>query len=360
MSDSSQIHALYEFSPGFLGDCSIAFANERELAQADFQMQSSVDFSFVQSSRNKVHVMSAVTMILQRQQMAIMKHDSDLPLWPMNEKQFHAARYRRNQLQILNSVIGILLGLLRDLPGVSTTAAMDTRVIRLENILTDSTTSILTDFRATLNAGLGTRNPAKIRKNCWVECAFTLWLCGLWLRYSSNKRDNSSPSSSLPCTLLRWLDFLSRVYETPPETVASEKPHSETQLLCKSFLAMIRAAATRNPCSVYGNPSVTVPYLEWCLNIIRQEGVMCPNLEGKTAEENDEYFLFLDDPRMTWVSRILPTIDLRRLNLMESSANDRSKRPSNVGLVQVSSGGEQGRALGIAALFKTAIPHIRR
>ena len=45
---------------------------------------------------------------------------------------------------------------------------------------------------------------------------------------------------------------------------------------------------------------------------------------------------------------------------MKSSANDRSKRPSNVGLVQVSSGGEQGRALGIVALFKTAISHIRR
>ncbi|MCJ1265286.1 hypothetical protein MMC22_005161 [Lobaria immixta] len=316
-SDSIRSQALYEFSPGFIGDCSIAFANEREVAESDFQLQSSVDFSSGQLSRNKLHVMCAVTMILQRQQMAIMKHDLDLPLWPANEKQFHAARYRRNQLQILASVIEMLLESLRSFPGLSMATAGDMKVIRLENILTDSTTNILTDFRAALNAGLGTRNPEKIRKNGWVECAFALWLCGLWLRYSSIIRDTASLTSSLPSKFSRWLVFLSRVYRTPPEIepqreqmvepvksgsyvtscteiTAAEQNRDETQSLCESFLAVIHAAATRNPSSLYGDPSVTVGHLAWCLNIIRQEGVMCPNLEGKLGDENDEFILFLE------------------------------------------------------------------
>lgn len=316
-SDSIRSQALYEFSPGFIGDCSIAFANEREVAESDFQLQSSVDFSTAQPSRNKLHVMCAVAMILQRQQMAITKHDLDLPLWPANEKQFHAARYRRNQLQILASVIEILLESLRSFTGLSMATARDMKVIRLEDILTDSTTNILTDFRAALNAGLGTRNPAKIRKNGWVECAFTLWLWGLWLRYSSIIRDTASITSSLPSNFSRWLVFLSRVYRTPPEIepqreqmvelvksgsyvtscteiTASEQNRDETQSLCESFLAVIHAAATRNPSSLYGDPSVTVGHLAWCLNIIRQEGVMCPNLEGKLGEENDEFILFLE------------------------------------------------------------------
>lgn len=316
-NDLSRSQTLYEFSPGFLGDCSIAFANERELAESDFLLHSSVDFSFVKYSRNKVHVMCAVIMIMQRQQLAIMKHDLDLPQWPANEKQFHAARYRRNQLQILISVIGILLESLRSLPGLGMSTDEDMRVLRLENILTDSTVNILTDFRAALNAGLGTRNPAKIRKNGWVECAFTLWLCGLWLRYSSNIRENAPSTSSLPSNLSRWLVFLSRVYCTPPESephrekmiepvqsdshaarcaevFATAQNHDETQLLCESFLAVIQAAIARNPRSLYGDGSVTTAQLGWCLNIIRQEGVMCPNLEGKTGEEDDEYVLFLE------------------------------------------------------------------
>lgn len=321
-SSKKDFQVLYEFSPGFLGDCSIAFANERELAESDFQLHSSVDFSVPQFSRNKVHVMCAVTMILQRQQMAITKHDLDLPLWPANQKQFHAARYRRNQLQILDSVAGMLLGSIRSLPGLSMITTRDIRMIRLENILTNSPASILTDFRAALNAGLGTRNPAKIRKNGWVECAFTLWLCGLWIRYPSNIREDACSTSSLPSNLSRWLVFLNRVYRTSPKIkphmehivnpvdydsqetcctgiMTSEQSFDETQLLCESFLAVIEAAVTRNPRTLYGDTAVTIAHLRWCLNIIRQEGVMCPDLEGRIGEENDEYILILENTGTT-------------------------------------------------------------
>ena len=299
LQDHSDIRC--EFSLGFLGDMSIAFANKREIAESDFQLQSNIDFSSAQSSRNKFHVACAVTMILQRQQMAITKHDSDLPPWPQNENQFHAARYRRNQVQTLNSGISSLLSYLQELRGLKKSAARDVRIIRLEDILTDGSQGFLADFRATLNAGLGTRNAARIRKNLWVECVFTLWLCGLWLHTESEGVSVCSGSSS---TILRWVSFLRRAYKFPAEAGsqgAHTTPNSdivvgvEIHLLCESFILVIQAAVTKNPRSLYRNPDVNIDRLKWCLNIIREEGVMCPDLNGNLDEEEDEFLLFLDD-----------------------------------------------------------------
>lgn len=300
----------YKFSPGFLADSSIAFANKREITEFNFDLKSCVDFSSTRFSRNKLHVLSAVAMILQKQQMAITKHDSNLPPWPQNEKQFHAARYRRNQLQILESVIESLLGSLGNLAGLRNPTSRAIAFVRLEIILTEPSQGFLTDFRAILNAGLGTRNAAKIRKNCWVECVFTLWLCGLSLWHQHNAQANSSSfGSSFSSKILQWLGFLRHFYGTPTKIESSSKPihrdlhrvrisdgsDDETRLLCTSFLAVIQTAILKNPHSLYGSSDVTVNDLEWCLNIIREEGVMCPNLEGKAGEEYDEFVLFLDD-----------------------------------------------------------------
>lgn len=293
--------ASCEFSPGFLSDMSIAFANKREIAHSDFQLRSSINLSSAQSSRNKLHVACAVTMILQRQQMAITKHDFDLPMWPQNERQFHAARYRRNQLQILNYGIDSLLSYLRELTERKKAAGGDVRTIRLEHILTENSQEILTDFRAALNAGLGTRNAAKIRKNRWVECAFSLWLCGLWVHAH---RGGVSGLSDSTCKILRWLNFLRKVYIFPIEPgphdgqSGMEGYHDASEdipLLCESFMAVVEAAVKKNPRSLYGDSGVTAARLAWCLNIIREEGIMCPNLDGKTGEDDDEYILFLED-----------------------------------------------------------------
>lgn len=286
-----------EFSPGFLLDMSIAFANKREIALPNFQLRSSVNFLSAQPSRNQLHVACAVTMILQRQQMAITKHDLDLPMWPQNERQFHAARYRRNQLQILNHGIDSLLSYLRELTELENPVDGDVRTVRLEHILTDNSQEILTDFRAALNAGLGTRNAAKIRKNRGVECAFSLWLCGLWV-YSH--REGVSDST---CKMLRWLNFLRRVYRFTTDLrphegqfgIEGDRDASEDiPLLCESFMTVIKAAVKKNPSTLYGDSAVTAARLAWCLNIIREEGFMCPNLYGKTGEDDDEYVLFLE------------------------------------------------------------------
>lgn len=297
----SNSQASCEFSPGFLLDMSIAFANKREIVQSNFQLPSSVDFSTAQSSRNELHVASAVTMILQRQQMAITKHDLDLPMWPQNERQFHAARYRRNQLQVLNYGIDSLLSYLRELTELKKTVGGDVKAVRLEHILTDNSQEILTDFRAALNAGLGTRNAAKIRKNRWVECAFSLWLCGLWVH---SHREGVSRLSDSTCRMLRWLNFLHRVYRFTTDLRPHERQfgmegdHDASEdipLLCESFMTVVEAAVKKNPRTLYGDSAVTAARLAWCLNIIREEGVMCPNLDGKTGEDDDEYVLFLED-----------------------------------------------------------------
>lgn len=293
--------ASCEFSPGFLSDMSIAFANKREIAHSNFQLRSSIDFSSTQPSRNKLHVACAVTMILQRQQMAITKHDFDLPMWPRNERQFHAARYRRNQLQILNHGIDSLLSYLRELTELKKPVGGDLRTVRLEHILTDNSLEILTDFRAALNAGLGTRNAAKIRKNRWVECAFSLWLCGLWVHAH---REGASRLSDSTCKMLRWLNFLRRVYGFTVDLGPHERQfgiegdhdaNEDIPLLCESFMTVAEAAVKKNPRSLYGDSAVTAARLAWCLNIIREEGIMCPNLDGKTGEDDDEYVLFLED-----------------------------------------------------------------
>lgn len=306
---SDRDQTLYKFSPGFLRGISISFANKRETAESNFNLESCVDFLNTRLSRNKLHVMCAVMMILQRQRSAIRKYDPDLPPWPQNERQFHAARYRRNQLQILNAVIQSLLGSLRDIAGLSPLASKAKGSVRLESILTETPRGFLTDFRAALNAGLGTRNAAKIRKNGWVECAFTIWLYGLFLWQSSAQTDGASYGPSFSSEISLWLIFLRRFYGTPFRTKPKVGPvhydsdrlgisgesGGENRLICTSFMAVIRAAINKNPYSIYGSSEVTVDDLEWCLNIIREEGIMCPNLEGEMGEETDEFILFLED-----------------------------------------------------------------
>lgn len=310
----------YEFSRHFLEECSLAFSNKREVAKADFSFQFCEDFLDSSLSRNKLHVMCSVTMMLQRQLAAIAKHDEDLPQWPQNDRQFHAARYRRNQLRILSSVVNSLIGELRMIKGVGSPTAGNIRAVRLEYILLDSPQGLLTDFRSVLNAILGTRNPYKIRKHGWVECAFTVWLCGLFL-WDLRNGPIGFACSEFSANILKWLKFLRRVYGEPfivntsqqklmelhgqnkndeltiknPETNLYDDDIDERLSLVQSYLAAIITAVKKNPISLFGDSEVTIPYLMWCLNVVREEGVMCPNLEGKVDEENDEFILYMDN-----------------------------------------------------------------
>ena len=299
--------ASYEFSPGFLDEIATALCNHREktASQASFQDQN--DFSTAGLSRKKLKVMATIVMLVQRQLSDILKYDAQIPKWPDNERQFHAARYRRGQLHILRTVNTSLLGNLSGLSGLNGNAARDFRVVRLEHMLVESPSPLLPDFRAALNAGLGTRKAAKIRDRGWVECAFTLWVCGIWLYGQSSKFGSLSLiGKGLESAIASWIVFLRQAYPDNPivqhtsptngygQSSLTAAVNEEEASLVDSSLCVIQAAVQKNPSSIYNNPACTKSRLTWCVNIVKQESVMCPDFEGKSGDEFDELFLFIE------------------------------------------------------------------
>ena len=294
----------YEFSPGFLDEISAALANNRERTIGVSCFQGHTDFSGGTLSRNKLKVIATVAMIVQRQFLIISVHNSILPQWPETASEFHAARYRRSQLYILRSVNTSILSRLSDLVGVTDQSARDVRIVRLEHMLTQSPSPVLTDYRALLNAGLGTRKAAKIKKHGLVECAFTLWVCGIWLwSQSSYLETNDSGTPSIQQYVCQWLTFLDVNYPRAPSSrqksggengpvIASK--HQDDGLTIASYLKAIEAAVQKNPNSLYSNPACTTSRLQWCLDIVREESVMCPSLEGSPDEDSDELVMFLE------------------------------------------------------------------
>lgn len=310
-----------EFSPNFLGDCSKIFSNTREIAVSDFYSQAIVDLSDGELSRNKFHVICIVTKILQKKWRAITQHNDKLPKWPERTKAFHAARYRRNQVHLLGSLTNRFLQLLRIGVGKDSVLERDRRLVRLEHILTQSPREFITDFRAALHAGLGTRNPDRIRSKGWVECVFTLWLCGLslWKTFERQEVENSG-DPIFTTYILNWLRFLEQIYGHPDENQADQelipqinnepieeegtdyktlKSSTDNILVAKSYLTVVEAGAKKNPHSLYGKSEVTLARLAWCLNIMTEEGVMAPNLDGNDSEEADEFILFMETGKLS-------------------------------------------------------------
>lgn len=307
----------YEFSPNFLRNCSKIFSNTREIAVSNFYSQASVDFSDDELSRNKFHVICIVTKILQKKRRAITQHNHKLPKWPESTMAFHAARFRRNQVHLLDLLTNHFLQLLSTVVGKDSLQGTDRRLVRLEHILTQSPQDFVTDFRAALHAGLGTRNPDKIRSKGWEECAFTLWLCGLSLRKTFERQGlDNARDPTFTSYILSWLCFLEQVYGHPDEfqtdqEIVSQLNNNEPSeaenadsttlnstidniLVAKSYLTVVEAAVKKNPHSLYGKSEVTLARLVWCLKIVTEEGVMAPNLDENDSEEADEFILFME------------------------------------------------------------------
>lgn len=302
----------YEFSPHFLECFSIAVENPREAHIADDCPVYEMDFSNREFSRNKLHVICAVFMILQKGSRAIRKHDEDLPQAPQNNKQVDAARYRDSQLRILDSVLGSMYTFLKSVTTATPPETGTLRVLRLEHILTDLPKSLLKDLRGVLNAGMRTRDPMKLRERGGVDFAFTAWLCGLWIYSQSGTREEDAISP----IYLRWLRFLQQSYAEPSEGSIDHPNHEnpileeraewfdpvrsasgdakmESTFIAKSYLDAVQAATEKRPSSIYNDKRITVGRLEWCLNIIKHEGVWCPSLGQEEDEEDDDWALFL-------------------------------------------------------------------
>lgn len=288
----------YIFSPGFLEYASIAFSNQREFQQDNIGRTFEIDSLELGLTRLKLHVVCAVVMILQRQQALIIQHNSRLPQWPANDRQFHAARYRRGQLRILQITTDSIIRRVRCLSGLETSCPRDMRLVQLEHILEESPKQLATDFRSLLHAGFGTRNPTRIRSGLLVESTFALWLCGLWLLTitSVGFRPLFATESAFGLKISQWLLFLRRVYDHSFETIAeSISARLEGCVpLAESCYTVIKAGVKKKPASIYNRPEVTHERLLWCLDIIQEESFMSPGLDGKSGEEHDGFMLFME------------------------------------------------------------------
>ncbi len=303
----------FEFSPQFLEYFSIAVENPREARMADDCQASETQLSDRNFSRNKLHVVCAVIMILQKGQRAIRKHDKDLPEAPQNSKQVDAARYRDSQLRILDIVLESMCSFLKSVTSANSLEASNPGVVRLEHILTTSPKSLLKDLRGVLNAGLRTRDPIKIRERGGVDFAFTTWLCGLWVYFQSGPRE----ADEINPIYVRWLRFLQHNYAEPSEESTNQQrsedsvreerdewfdpvrntsgdDEPDSAFIAKSYLDAVQAATEKRPQSVYNDGRITVRRLEWCLNIVKNEGVWCPTLDQGGDEEDDDWVLFLE------------------------------------------------------------------
>ncbi|KAL8997329.1 MAG: hypothetical protein Q9169_003363 [Polycauliona sp. 2 TL-2023] len=287
----------YLFSPGFLEEASIAFSNAREHGRG-FSSTDTTLFAGP-ATRNKLHTACAIAMMLQKHYVDLTASNLNLPRWPRNQRQFHAARYRRGQLHILRTVIMSIVTSMRCLVGLDTSWPRDKRLLRLELILKAGPKDFLVDFRAVLHVGYGTRNAEKIRQQMLLDPTFTLWLCGLWLWTLPNLDTDYSmcDRAALPTRTASWIAFIRQTYGDESEIGrqwAAIPASEEGSSLAESCYYIIQTAAAKNPQSIYSDPKVDVGRLVWCLRVIREETFMCPDLDGRTGDETDEIMLFLE------------------------------------------------------------------
>ncbi|KAL8666989.1 MAG: hypothetical protein Q9202_000911 [Teloschistes flavicans] len=295
--DANNNESSHLFSPKFLAHCSMAFSNARE--HNDGYSSSDTELFATVMTRNKLHTACAIAMILQKQYLDILAKNVDLPAWPKNARQFYAARYRRGQLLILQAVIESIVKNLHGLIGLAPDGSRERRILRLDHILKAGPQDFLSDFRALLHVGLGTRNADRIKHQGSVDTVFTLWLCGLrlWTLAAADTDDHLPVRSELPTRTAKWLSFVCKTYGQDSEIGrrwATMPASNEGKSLVEGCLYMIKAAAVKKPQSLYNRPAATSGLLLWCFRVILEESFMCPGLDGQVGEENDEIMLFLE------------------------------------------------------------------
>ena len=288
----------YRFSPGFLADCSLALLNGRERNQCMTCTQHDCKFSSITLSRNKLHTLSSIMMILQEKRAGIRKHDKNLPPTPQNKNQEFASIYRSSQLNILEGVLACLSSTLQSI--IQLKFEEQPRIVHIQDILTSYPKSLKSHFREVVHAGVGTRDPNKVAKRRGVEFAFAVWLCGLRLLHHS--RDLSSTES----VLNRWIGFLCAHYgiqSTTEDTeswlarIATASKAQEVMNTAGSYVKAIQAAVEKHPESLYNDEwALNRLNLTWCLVVAREERVRCPTVteSGILGEEDDEFVLVID------------------------------------------------------------------
>ncbi|KAL8869450.1 MAG: hypothetical protein Q9174_004264 [Haloplaca sp. 1 TL-2023] len=285
------------FSPAFLAHASMAFFNASETCGGYSETDTELFTSDM--TRGKLHTACAIAMILQKQYTDILAGNANLPQWPKNLRQFHAARYRRGQILILHTIIKAIITKLRAFVGLEQPWLRDKRVVRLDHILRAGPKDFLQEFRSVLHLGLGTRNVQRIRQQNSLDTAFTLWFCGLWLWTYSHEQEENRRRTTLPSRTAKWLSFVCTTYGEESDIGRQWDKLStseEGKLLASNCQGIVRAAVEKNPQSFYNSPEATFSRMLWCYRVILEESFMCPDLDGHSGEdENDEIMLFLKD-----------------------------------------------------------------
>lgn len=292
----------YRFSPGFLADCSLALLNGRERNQGMACAPHDYKFSTESISRNKLHTLCTIMMILHEKRADIRRHDHSLPPTPRTQNQQYASIYRSSQLRILDGVLACLSSTLQSITQLK--VHQQPRIVHLSDILTHHLPkSLKPHFREVVHAGLGSRDPHKVAQRRGVEFAFAVWLCGLRLLHQSGDLAAAEP------VLDRWIGFLCAHYDAQAATedtkswlarVATASSSSDAQEVVDtagSYVKAVEAAVEKHPESIYKDEwALGLSNLMWCLVAAREERVRCPTVteSGMMGEEDDEFVLVID------------------------------------------------------------------
>lgn len=249
-------------------------------------------------TRNQVAVACTLLSEIRSNNHCISKHDDELPPWPMNDRQLHAARYRRSQSHIIKTNIQSLTKY------ISSTNTTDTQLVRLEDVLAKPTSFAPNQLRIAIHHILGTRKAAKIRNSDDEDLVYTLWLCSSWLL-----RDRRQEQGLLQHKLGPWLDLLEAAYGHPPFSEpyqpspvsalradiwrSAEERESEEIAIAASYLKVVRQVARRFSELVFADPRWNVDFLRWGWNIVQREGVICPPLGRDDGQNGDESMVFI-------------------------------------------------------------------
>ena len=297
----------YQFSPEFLSHSSIALENLRERkgyrkdwAKGAHSFRISSDQTLC---RNMLHVLASTTMLLEKSLLELEGYRRDQLDAPHNHRQRMALVYRQEQAHIL----GVTLeSLHEDIQRVLSQERPIKRLIRLEDVLQHGPKSLLQHFRALIHTALGTRKSQNIRNGGGEECTFTLWLYVIWYASQEGSLEDQPLDSN---TLTTWMQFLQQTYGSPPlndinqgdqdagdadETLSSEE--DEVQATATSYQYAIQLNAEKHEKTHEPSSNVSVPFLAWCLNVVRQESIRVPIPNDNLEEEEDELVLFIETP----------------------------------------------------------------
>ncbi|MCJ1391110.1 hypothetical protein MMC18_003972 [Xylographa bjoerkii] len=297
--------SFYTANQALVDTFSILVANDRELRS----LQVSPSRFWIPSpstslTHNRLKLTCSLLAELQRKHTDITTHSPSLPPYPANNRQFHAARYRRSQLHILETNIHSLKTILQ------AANSPTTRLVRLEDILAKPTPPQPNHLRAAVHQIFGTRQPRKIHELEHEDLVFTLWLCSEWLL----RAQPCPPATSFQALVHRWLRSLETSYGAPPSAQHSPVAHAspaggstggdddddddaqrEDAIIAASYLAVVKVVAEAAPASVFADERWSTEFLEWGVRIVQEEGLVLPSGAGEEGQTEDEFAVFVGE-----------------------------------------------------------------